>query len=397
MPTRGQRALRSTERSVIKILHLISDLSIGGAEMTLYKLVSRMDRARFANVVVSMTDRGALGKRIEALGIPVLTLWLRRGVINPLGLLRLCRLLMKERPDVLQTWLYHSDLLGLLAGKISRVTAIAWNIRCSDIDLRHYPWLTTLVVRATARLSTFPDVVVVNSDAGRRLHQQLGFRPRTWRVIPNGFDLEIFRPNPEARLRFRRELGLPAETLLIGLIARYDPMKDHQGFLQAASDVLKERSDVHFVLVGSGIDRSNTVLTATIRNRDIGRNVHLLGERPDVAEIMPALDILALSSFGEGFSNVVGEAMASGVPCVVTDVGDAALIVGDTGKVVKPKDPQALVGAFFQMVNMDAEGRRRLGLAARQRIEEHFSLPAVVAQYEGLYEELARVRDRGIS
>lgn len=383
----------------VKVLHLITDLDSGGAEIMLWRLLSRMNRARFSNVVVSLTDQGNLGSCIQALGIPVHLLNIRRGRPDPRGIWRFWKILRHERPQVVQSWLYHAGLLGQMVAGLSNGYAAAWNIRCSNMEMRHYPRQTELVVRVLAKLSAIPDAVLVNSEAGRRMHEALHYRPRRWRVIPNGFDVDVFRPDPGAGAPFRKNLGLPAETLLIGLVARYDPMKDHRNFLEAAAYLLKDRPDVHFVLVGRGVEDSNLELAAITQRLNIVKNVHFLGERADIMNVMPALDIVTLSSaFGEGFPNVVGEAMASGVPCVVTDVGDAAMIVGKTGKVVPVKDPEALARAMGQLIDMGATARRRLGLAARRRIEECFSLPAVVHQYEQLYEELASsVRDRRIS
>ena len=374
----------------IKILHLITDLATGGAEIMLHKVLSRLDRSQFLNTVVSMTDGGNLGEQIEALQIPVFTLGLRRGIPNPLAVMRLVRLLRVERPHILQTWLYHSDLLGLVAGKLSRVPVIAWNVRCSDMNLQHYPRLTGLVLRALVRLSRFPEIVIFNSNAGWRFHQSLGYHPRRWVVIPNGFDLDEFYPDSEARFTFRKEIKLPPEAVLVGLIARYDPMKDHQTFLRAVASVLDRRREVRFVLIGHGVDESNPELVAEIRNYNLSPHLHLLGARADVRKIMPALDVVVLSSaYGEGFPNVLGEAMASGIPCIVTNVGDAAAVVGDTGRVVNARDAVELAAAMAEIVDMPHEGRRSLGRAARSRVEEYFSLPSVVGQYELLYQQLA--------
>jgi len=374
---------------MIKIMHLITDLATGGAEIMLYKMVSCLDRSQFQNSVVSMTDRGSLGDKIEAMQVPVFTLGLRRGIPDPRALFRLLRLLRTERPHILQTWLYHSDLLGLAAGRLARVPVIAWNIRCSDMNLREYPKLTSFVLKTLVWLARFPNVVIFNSNAGQLFHQRLGYCPRKSSVIPNGFDLDEFRPDPEARSWFRKELGLSPVTPLVGLVARYDPMKDHENFLRAAASVVKQRPGIHFVLVGQGVDESNQELNAEMRSHNISLNLHLLGKRHDIRNIMPALDVLVLSSaFGEGFPNVLGEAMAAEVPCIVTDVGDAAQIVGNTGSVVGAKDAGGLAAAIREVLDMPAEERRRLGFAARRRIEECFSLASVLRQYEGLYREL---------
>ena len=374
--------------TTLKIFHLINDLDTGGAEMMLYKLLAGTNRQRFSHVVVSMTDAGILSRPVEALGVPVHALSMHRGVLNLAGMVRLLRLLRRERPDVLQAWLYHANLLGIIAARLTRVPAIAWNIRCSDMDMRYYSRRSALVVRLLAWLSPLPDAVLINTETGRKFHEGLHYRPRQWHVIPNGFDVSLFRPDPAARLHYRKIFGLPLNPVLIGLIARYDPMKDHPTFLQAASYLLKDRSDVHFVLVGRNVTESNKDLTAIIQELGIADRVHLLGERSDVPEIMRSLDILALTSVSEGFPNVIGEAMASGVPCAVTDVGDVALVIGETGKVVPIRNPHALAQAWSELIDMGLEGRRRLGIAARHRIGQLFSLPTVVTQYETLYEQL---------
>jgi glycosyltransferase involved in cell wall biosynthesis len=374
----------------LKVVHLITGLARGGAETMLYRLLTRLDRQRFASVVVSLTDRGALGAAIAALGVPVYALGLRRGAPDPRAVGRLWRLLRRERPAVLQTWLYHADLLGLVAGRLAGVPAIVWNVRCSEIDLRHYSPLTALARRLLALLSGMPAAVVVNSLAGRRVHERLGYRPRRWRVIPNGFDLEQFRPDPAAPARLRQLLGVAPEAPLIGLVARYDPMKDHATFLQAARRLLDMRADARFVLVGAGVDWHNPRLAAPARALGLVPHLHLLGERDDVAALLPGLDLATLSSVSEAFPNVVGEAMACGVPCVVTDVGDAAYLVGDTGRVVPPRDPAALAAAWAELLARPAAARRALGRAARERVATLFSLEAVAKQYAALYAELAQ-------
>ncbi len=381
----------SSPDAPLKVVHLITGLARGGAETMLYRLLTRLDRQRFASVVVSLTDRGALGAAIAALGVPVHALGMRRGVPAPQAVGRLWRLLRRERPAVLQTWLYHADLLGLVAGRLAGVPAVVWNVQCSDMDLRHYPPLTALTRRLLAALSRAPQAVVSCSYRAKEDHERLGYRPRRWRVIPNGFDLEQFRPDPAAPARLRQLLGAPPAAPLIGLVARYDPQKDHATFLQAARRLLDMRADVRFVLVGAGVDWHNPRLAAPARALGLEPHLHLLGERDDVAALLPGLDLATLSSaFGEGFPNAVGEAMACGVPCVVTDVGDAAYLVGDTGRVVPPRDPAALAAAWAALLARPAAERQALGRAARARVATLFSLEAVTKQYAALYAELAQ-------
>ena len=371
---------------MIRITHLITDLEIGGAEMMLYKLLSQMDRSRFRNSVISMVGNGPLARKIKELEIPVYTLEMKFGVPNPRGLFRLIRLLRKQRPIVLQTWLYHADFLGLLAAKLVRLPQIVWNVRCSDMDMQHYSKVSALVIRMLAALSSIPEAVVVNSESGCEFHERLGYRPRRWVLIHNGFDLDRFCPDAAARIKFRQELGLPNDAILIGLVARFDPMKDHATFLEAAHLLLEKDPRVHFVLVGSKITLENRELTAMINSGQYGKHFHLMGERDDVSYIMAALDMATSSSYSEGFPNTIGEAMACGVPCVVTDAGDSALLVGNTGMVVPIKNPQALAEGWEQMIKLDGSGRSELGVAARCRIEEQFSLPTNVTRYEEFYQ-----------
>jgi glycosyltransferase involved in cell wall biosynthesis len=377
---------------LIKIVHLITDLNIGGAEMMLYKLISRINRELFQSVVVSLRDIGLLGVRIKELGIPVCALSMQRGIPNPSGLWRLLKILRTERPQILQTWLYHADLLGLLAGKLARIPAIVWNVRCSYMDMKHYSRLSSLVLRVLTKLSPFPDAIIANSEAGRIYHEHIGYSPKRWEIIPNGFDLNIFHPDPEARIKFRDELGLSINSLLIGFIARYDPMKDHKNFLQAVSILVNERfshENVYFVLVGHGVDQNNSGLMRTIETLAIKKLVFLMGERNDIPNITAALDVASSSSsYGEAFPNAIGEAMACGVPCVVTDVGDSAWIIGNTGRIVPPKNPRALAESWKELIDLKSEQRQELGRLARQRIAENFSLDTIVHKYEALYQEI---------
>ncbi len=374
-------------RGPVRVTHLITDLDVGGAERMLAKLVAGTDPARVRHAVISLLPPGSTAAEIAAAGCPVASLDMRRGRLAPGALIRLVGLLRADRPDVLQSWLYHADLMGTIAGRIARVPTIAWNLRCSDMDLSLYPRSTTLVVRALALLSRLPDVVIANSEAGRAAHKALGYRPRRWEIIPNGFDIGLFRPDLGARGSLRAELGLAPDTKLIGMLARFDPMKDHATFLAAAARLAHANAGVHFVLAGRGIEPANVALAG---EPALAGRLHLLGERADSARILAALDLATLSSaFGEGCPNVVGEAMACEVPCVATDVGDAARMIGETGRVVPPRDPAALAAAWAETLALSATDRAALGAAARSRIAEGYSLAAVRERYTALYEGLA--------
>jgi glycosyltransferase involved in cell wall biosynthesis len=386
----------------IHILHLITTLNVGGAEGMLLKLLSGMNNERFANQVVSLTDVGPIGEQISAQGIPVYALFMPNGRVNASGLVKLCRLLYTLRPRILQTWLYHADLLGLIFGKLACINNICWNIRCSYHDLKKYRSSTKWTIKMCSIFSPVPDVVIANSYRGQEFHVGLGYRAKRWSVIPNGFDLNKFTPDQIARRTLLHELGLGSHLtnkkskpdsvnknapILIGLIARYDPMKGHSTFIKSACSLLKERKETHFVLVGRDVKWENTLLAKDIP--DIWKNhFHLLGERNDVGKITAGLNIATSSSYGEGFPNTVCEAMACEIPCVATDVGDSARIVGATGRVVPPKDPGALAVAWREMIDLGEEGRRRLGVVARKRVMDHFELSKIVKKYEALYTSL---------
>ena len=371
----------------VKVFHVITGLSLGGAETMLYKLLSAMDRKAFANHVVSLTGEGDMAAPIRELGIPVTALQMKPGVPSPAGLWALWRALRRERPAVVQTWLYHADLMGLIAARLSGAPNVAWNVRCSDMGEDYYRGIAGGVVRVLAALSSRPQAVVCNSRAGRTMHEGLGYRPRRWDIIPNGFDLEAFRPDQERRAAVRNALGLRDEWPLIGMVARYDPVKGQDTFLAAAEILAPQRPDVRFALIGPGCDRDNAQLMELARRLPAGR-LHTLGLRRDIAAVTSALDIATCASQSEGFPNAVGEAMASGLSCAVTDVGDCAEMVAETGRVVPPGDPGALAATWRELVDLGPEGRRGLGDRARRRLSEHYSLARIAGRYEALYREL---------
>lgn len=392
------------EASPIAIVHLITGLSRGGAETMLAKLVGGMDRRQFRNAVVSLTSEGPVGAEIRDAGIPVHSLGIKRGTLNPLAPLRVRALLKRFQPEIVQTWLYHADLLGLVARTLPNRPALVWNIRCTDPEIDS----ASAVARATRRVlawsSTVPDCVIANSETGRELHRRRGYQPRRWGVIPNGFDLRRFRPDPAARSAIRRAFEIPDNAFAIGLPAGFRPMKDHETFIRAAARFATACPEARFLLVGQGMTAENAVIVRLLHESGVAERFVLAGERADMERILPALDLAVLTSnSGEGFPNVFGEAMACAVPCVGTDIGDIGQIVADTGVILPPRDPDAFAAAFERMWRLGPERRSALGVAARDRITRYYSLPAIVRRYEELYCDLAaagefgRVRNSGFS
>lgn len=351
----------------------------------LAKLVGAMDQALFSNAVISLTDRGRLGDMIESSGAAVYCLGMKRGRPDVLALPRLIRLLRTLQPTIVQSWLYHADLLSVLAVKFARLPVLVWNVRCSDMDLGQYRSLTRWVQRVLAYLSAAPVAVVVNSEAGKWQHERVGYRPRRWHVIPNGFDTQQFHPDSSVRSSLRSDWQIPVDAVIVALVARVDPMKDHATFLNAAQQIAESRQNVYFLLIGSGTQTLAPVVDA----KGLTGRVRALGYRSDIERLLPGVDVLCLSSaFGEGFPNVLGEAMACGIPCVSTDVGDARRIIGDTGVIVPVRDPVSLAQALNDLIDRGPAAREQLGRAARARIEAEYSLARIVDRYTALYADL---------
>lgn len=380
----------SHDQTRTRVVHVITGLNTGGAELMLVKLLSGMDRSRFESSVISLTPPGPVQDKLTALGIPVFSLGLTRGMPDVRGVGRLFKQLILVRPHIVQTWLYHADLLGGLVGRLAYRPKVVWNIRNSTLQAGSTKRLTVLTVGACARLSRFlPDKILCCSEQAKALHIRWGYAADRFEVIPNGFDLSAWKPDAAAGRLARKSLGIPLDARVVGLVGRYDPQKDHACFLEAAGQVSRSLPDVHFILAGDGVTLENPELRALVDKTGLHARIHLLGRRSDLPVLTNAFDLAASSSaYGEAFSNVLGEAMACGVPCVATDVGDAALILADTGRVVMPRSPHGLAGALEALLRLPENARRALGTAARARVESHFDLAQVVLRYQAVYDAL---------
>jgi glycosyltransferase involved in cell wall biosynthesis len=374
----------------IRILHVINSLAIGGAEMMLYKLLARTSRKKFEPVVVSLMQRGALSDAIESLGIPVHYVGMRPAMPNPLALWRLGVLVRRFRPDLIQGWLSHGNLAALIGSAATvRGVPVVWNVRQSVYPSKYDKPMTAVVAKLCVRFSALPSRIVYNSETSAEQHVMIGYPSNRMAVVPNGFDIERFVPSEAARSDVRMELSVEQDTILIGLVGSFGVLKDHANFFNAAA-LLANHPNVHFVLSGRGVHRDNTALTRLFEGRGISERVHLLSERHDMPRLAAAMDIATSSSCSEGFSNVIGEAMACGVPCVATDVGDSARIIGDTGLIVPKQNPSALCDAWLKLIQAGPVARRELGMRARDRIKEKFAIQRIVNEYETIYGEILR-------
>ena len=375
---------------MIRLVFLTTGLQTGGAEAMLLKLLENIDRKRFEPYVITLISRGEIGSRIEKLGIPVYAMGMNRLGLSLFPLARLFKTLRQIRPDIVQTWMYHADLLGGVVARLAGIKKVVWALRNSNLSPDLTKNSTIQVVKICAAISTWLPIQILScSKRAGEIHAELGYCRDKIKIIPNGFDLGSFQSNSEARESVRKELGLPYDAFLVGLMARYDSQKNHAGFISAAAQVRRSMPCVHFLLAGTGVDKSNEMLVKLILEHDLKKHHHLLGRRTDMPRLMASLDILASSSYGEAFPNVLGEAMACGVPCVVTDVGDSAEIVGDTGRVVQSGDMEGLARHVQELLCMPEEARARLGQKARARVEANYEIGHVTRLYEEFYEHIA--------
>lgn len=365
---------------MISLFFLIRSLEYGGAERQLVELVKGLDKRCFAITVATFYDGGALRPELEEIdGVQVVSLHKKgRWSLAPF-LWRLWQMAKKANPAIVHGYMGVANELCLLVGRLMGAKVV-WGLRASDLDLAHYGWLSRVVFWLGARLSCFAELIIVNSNAGKNHYISKGYSGKRMMVIPNGIDTERFQPDKEVGQRVRDEWEITDGQTLIGSVGRLDPRKDHVSFLRAASLLVRERDDVRFVCVGSGPEKILRRLKLFAEELELVERLKWAGARYDMCAVYNALDIFTSSScWGEGFPNVIGEAMACGVPSVVTDAGDSAAIVGDAGIVVPSKDPEALCHGWKEILSLSKEEREALGLVARERIRNEFS-PRLLAE-----------------
>jgi glycosyltransferase involved in cell wall biosynthesis len=360
------------------------------------RVLTRLPPDEFDVKVYSLDSCERVAEQLADAGIPVQAMNFLGRRASPFDIVTLARELKKFQPDVVQCWMYLSNLYGGLAAKLARRDLpVVWNIRHSTLDPRIDSRSLRLSAWIGGKLSRWvPEHVILNAEAARAAHRRVGYVADKLEVIPNGFDINEFRPHPESRPQIRRELSVSGDTPLVGLVGRFHPHKDHRTFVQAARVVADRLPSAHFVLVGDDQVYSATEIWSWIDKAGLRERFHLLGVRNDVATIDASLDVSVCSSTTEGFPNVVGEAMACGIPCVATDVGECAEVVGDTGLIVPKQNPQRLGAAIIELLTLPQVARVALGQAARQRIVERYDIVKIVARYRRLWQELAGVSEQ---
>jgi glycosyltransferase involved in cell wall biosynthesis len=374
----------------MKVLHIITDFNDGGAQAVLYRFVTA--DPQHTHHVISLMRVGFYGDRLLKLNIKVDSINFPNKKITIAGLNKLYKLIKQINPDVIQTWMYHSDLIGSMVARLAGKKVIVWGLHNSNLDPAKTALTTRLIARTCAALSgSIPQKIISCSEDGVKVHTALGYNAKKMVVVPNGYDVSEFSPQPKFRQELRSQWQIADDTTLFGMVARWDPQKDHANLIAALAH-LKTQTDSswHCIFVGSDLDAQNQTLVDLLAQHGVSDRVSLLGVRSDIPAVMNAIDLHVLpSSYGEAFPNVVSEAMACGAPCIVTQVGDAALIVGDTGWSVPPRDPVKLANVMLAAIAEKADPNVWAARQAicRQRIELNFNLQIMVDKYNAVWQD----------
>lgn len=369
-------------------MHIIPGLSTGGAEMMLFKLVRSMDRDSFIPIIISLKKSGSLRKKFDTLDIQIYSLDFNKGISSVSSFIQLFKIVRDLKPQIIQGWMYKGNAVATIVWYINKKSsALVWNIRQSLYRFGNENRMTRLIIKINRLFSLFPDTIIYNSTLSCNHHSVFGFKSFNSMIIPNGFDIQEFCYSDKQHKDIRSNLNIPQKAIVVGHVARLHPMKDHPLFLRAAVELAKSFLNIHIIHIGQGISLKNKGLSSLIP-AEIHNRFHLLNERDNVSELMCAMDIFCQSSWAEAFPNVLGEAMSIGVPCVATDVGDSANIVGETGVMVPSRNEKALFKGLETLLMISNAQRKALGIKARNRIKSNYELNVIVINYIELYEKL---------
>lgn len=365
-----------------KVLHIITGLGSGGAEGMLYKVLKNPSDRNIYHEVVSLKDAGVYGTKIMDLGINVHCLNINRNnfLINLFQLVK-----MSKSFDVIDTWLYHADFIGLIVGKLFSNKKLIWNIRHSNLDKNVNKKSTLKVVKINSKLSRFVDIITYNSNKAKIVHEQNNYSGKYSMQIPNGFELSDFYFDSDSRESLRNDLVISDIMYVFITVGRWDAQKDYLTLLKS----LKELNDTGYqdkyklLMVGTNLDTKNIELENILSELELSKeNVKLLGRKDNIYRYLSCADAYISSSVGESFSNSIGEAMACELNCIVTDVGDSAIIVGDTGVVIQPKDYYSLASQMSKFIDVPIQERNK---DARTRVETKYNILDVAKKYEKNY------------
>jgi len=368
------------------VLHIISGLGIGGAEAALFKLVSGSNQIGDKHSVVVL-------KRIEGMEQDFFDAKISVEFFsfdkNPIReFFKLVTYIRNGKFNIVQTWMYHADLIGGLAAFIARSPNIIWGVRTTGLSANS-KFSTKCVRFVCARLSHWiPKTIVYVANSAVQSHIEVGYSAKKICVIPNGFNLDNLQFNIRFKEEFRKTFNIAKDELIIGTVGRFNPAKDYENFVKACGIVAKNNPQTRFLMIGKNLDDENGQLKSWIQSSTYPHNFVLLGEQRNIANYLSTMDIFCLSSRIEGFPNVIGEAMAVGIPCVVTDAGDSAYIVGDSGVVVEKENSEQLGSALISLINKSDSYKTNLKNKAKERIQSEFTIKNVVLLYQKLYKSI---------
>ena len=375
----------------MKIIHIITGLNNGGAEGFLFRLCKENNHNK--HIIISLTDSGRFGPMFEKIQIHVFSLNMPRGRLSLRGLIKLVALLKANKPDIIQTWMYHANLIGGLISKLLGYKKIFWNIRHSNFLPNKSKPLTIWVMKICGKLSNWiPKKIVYCSVEGKKVHESLGYNVNKSKTIYNGYDLNELKMNKDLGYFFRKEINIKKNEFLIGMVGRYDPQKDHLNLINALELVDKYGYQFKAILIGKHMDKNNFKILEYIKSKKLDKKILLLGQSFNIPKVMNGLDVHVLSSsFGEAFPNVLAEAMACGTPCVATDAGESSLILGNKGWIVPTNNPRVLAAKMIKAIiekNQKKEKWKKRKLKCREHILKNFNIQIISKQYQKTWEKL---------